>query len=261
MSGVRPPTVAGVGGGVGTTTLATALRGHDAGRGGVTGGDLWAADILACRATFDSLRQAVIVLERTAGPGPRPVLAVTLGAARIPRGQLQARLELLDDATSGVVLLPHVGHWATTVDPLQEAAGLLLDPAPPPRALRAYAAALRELAAAVTDSGRLRTSTPRTSTPRAPAPPPSLPRRRPGESWTPAPTGPTAPPSVRDTARAPDGAPTPAAGIRVGVPPRVVEARPEAPAPPAAPPARPAVPRGVRIVTAVRRPSDGRQVG
>jgi hypothetical protein len=152
VTGMRPPVVAGVGGGVGTTTVAVALRGRDAGRAAAS------ADILTCRGTLDSLRRAAAVLDQ-AGPGPRPVLAVTLDGPRSPRGPVRARLQLLEPAVSAVVLLPHVRSWPTVADPLPEVAGLLVQPADRvPRPLRAYAAALRELAAAVASSDRLQAS-------------------------------------------------------------------------------------------------------
>ncbi len=242
VTGVRPPVVAGIAGGVGTTTLAVALRAHDAGRAG--GAGVPAADILACRATFDSLRRAGAVLERAAlAPGPGPVLAVALGAARVPRGPLRARLELLEDATSGVVLLPHVDRWATVADPLAEVAELLVDPAPPPRALRAYVDALRELAAAVTASGRLS----------APPPDPTGRDRHPGDPRGRAPVAGRPPdPSVAPArpvtraAPAPPAALSPRSGLRpVGLAPRVVTEQP---------PAR----RGVRVVAAAPQRSAGR---
>jgi hypothetical protein len=150
VSGLRAPVVSGVAGGVGVTTLAVALRANDAGRAGAE-----TADILACRGTLDSLRRAAAALERPGASAP-PVLAVTLDGSRLPRGPVRARLELLDAAVSAVVLLPHVPRWRTTADPLPEAAQLLVEPAERlPRPLRAYAAALRELAAAVAASGRL----------------------------------------------------------------------------------------------------------
>ncbi|MGZ8750178.1 MAG: hypothetical protein ACXWYP_04775 [Pseudonocardia sp.] len=153
MSGMRAPVVAGVGGGVGTTTVAVGLRGHDNGR--VTGRRPdGSPDILVCRGTLDSVRRAAAVLDE-AGPEPPPVLAVTL-AGRVPRGPLRARLELLEPDAAALVLLPHVRRWCTLTDPLAEAAQLLVEPvAQLPRPLRAYAAALRELVAAVAASGRL----------------------------------------------------------------------------------------------------------
>jgi hypothetical protein len=145
--------VAGVGGGVGTTTVAAGLRGHDSGRVSGRRPD-GSPDILVCRGTIDSLRRAAAVLDE-AGTETPPVLAVTL-AGRVPRGPLRARLELLEADTAALVLLPHVRRWCTLADPLAEAAQLLVEPvAQLPRPLRAYAAALRELVAAVAASGRL----------------------------------------------------------------------------------------------------------
>jgi len=148
-SGMRVPVVAGVGGGVGTTTVAVGLRGHDSGR--VAGRR---PDIIVCRDTLDSVQRAAEVLD-AAGPEPPPVLAVTL-AGRTLRGALRQRLELLEPDAAGLVLLPHVRRWSTLPDPLAEVARLLVDPADRlPRPVRAYAAALRELVAAVAASGRL----------------------------------------------------------------------------------------------------------
>jgi len=147
---MRVPVVAGVGGGVGTTTVAAALRAHDAGR---IAGRL--PDILVCRGTFDSLRRAAAVID-DAGPEPVPVVAVTLDGARMLRGPLRARLDLLEADAGALVLLPHVRRWGTLADPLAETTRLLADPAERlPRPLRAYTAALRELVEAVASAGRL----------------------------------------------------------------------------------------------------------
>lgn len=154
MTAMRAPVVAGVGGGVGTTTVAAALRGHDAGR--VTVG--WWPDILVCRGTLDSLRRAAAVLE-TADPEAFPVLAVTLDAVRSARRPIRAHLERLEPDLGALVVLPYIRRWATLADPLAEAAHLLSEPADRlPRPLRAYAAVLRELVEAVTESGRLATA-------------------------------------------------------------------------------------------------------
>jgi hypothetical protein len=168
---MRVPVVAGVGGGVGTTTVAVGLRGHDAGQ--VAGAR---PDILICRATLDSMRRAAAVLDGV-GPEPPPVLAVAL-AARAPRRPLRAQLDLLDADAAALVLLPHVPRWGTLVDPLAEAAQLLVEPAARlPRPLRAYAAALRELVAAVAASGRLGHD-PADGSARRPGPQPGLPDGR-----------------------------------------------------------------------------------
>ena len=153
MTGMRAPVVAGVGGGVGTTTVAVALRGLDAGRLAGLAPGRW-PDILVCRGTLDSLRRAGAALDE-AGPEPPPVLAVTL-AGWTPRGPLRTRLDQLGADAATLVLLPRVRRWVTLVDPLAEAAQLLVEPtARLPRPVRAYATALRELAAAVAASGRL----------------------------------------------------------------------------------------------------------
>lgn len=153
MTGMRAPVVAGVGGGVGTTTVAVALRGHDAGRLAGLPPGRW-PDILVCRGTLDSLRRAAVALDEI-GPEPPPVLAVTL-VGRPPRGSLRTRLDLLEADAAALVRLPRVGRWATLVDPLAEAAQLLVEPeARLPRPARAYATALRELATAVAATGRL----------------------------------------------------------------------------------------------------------
>ena len=150
VSAMRAPVVAGIGGGVGTTTVAAALRGHDAGR--LTAG--W-PDILVCRGTLDSLRRAAAVLQ-TADPDAFPVLAVTLDAARAARRPIRAHLELLEPDLGALVVLPYVRRWTTLPDPVAEAAHLLEEPADRlTRPLRGYAAALRELVEAVTASGRL----------------------------------------------------------------------------------------------------------
>ena len=174
-SGMRVPVVAGVGGGVGTTTVAVGLRGHDGGR--VAG---WRPDILVCRDTLDSVQRAAEVLD-AASPEPPPVLAVTL-AGRALRGALRPRLELLEPDTAGLVLLPHVRRWSTLPDPLAEVARLLVDPADRlPRPVRAYAAALRELVAAVAASGRLGSGTAR---PARPPHPDERHIRRAGSGWS-----------------------------------------------------------------------------
>jgi hypothetical protein len=224
---MRPPVVGGAGGGVGTTTLAMALCGRDAGIPGV-------ADVLVCRATVDSLSRAAAVLER-AGPGPRPVLAVTLGGARLPRGPVRARLRTLEPQVSAVVLLPHVRTWRTADDPSAQAATLLTEPVERvPWPLRAYATAVHDVAAAVVASGRLQTASP---------PPDSaeVPGRR-------APSRPD--PAVAPGHRLPAfGAGPPRTARGAAVVPRVVGT-----ARPVATPREPTPQRGVRILTRAAPP-------
>lgn len=151
---MRAPIVGGVAGGVGTTTVATALHGTEAGRVDRR------CDVVVCRGTGDSLRRAAALAEHL-GPRPRPVLAVNSDGGCAGRGPLHARLRMIEPHFSAVVLLPRVGRWATLPEPLEEAAGLLAVPTRElPRALRPYALALHELATAVATAGRLHRTAP-----------------------------------------------------------------------------------------------------
>lgn len=166
MSALRAPVVAGVAGGVGTSTVAAALRGRDAER------DVERADIVVCHLTGDSLRK-VARLAETLPAGARPVLAVT-AAPGAARGPLAVRLRLLEPRFAGVVVLPHVGAWRELADPLAEAAVVLGKPAERlSRPLRGYADGLRALAAAVAASGRLAAPVPAAASGRPAAPVPA----------------------------------------------------------------------------------------
>ena len=153
----RPrPTVAGVAGGVGTTTVAAALGGID--RGVFVNR---VVDVLVCRATGDSLvragHAARLVSEVT---GRLPVLAVTAADATGPGRPVTARLRLLGPNTAAVVVLPFVRRWRELPTPLDEARVLLAVPRTDlPRALRRYAAAVDEIANALT--GRRSATPPR----------------------------------------------------------------------------------------------------
>ncbi|MFC5948615.1 hypothetical protein ACFQH9_10060 [Pseudonocardia lutea] len=148
MTGFRPPSVAGVSGGVGTTTLALALHGRDGGTG--AGAD---ADIVVCRSSAESLDRALRIADLFDPTAVPAVLAVTLDGAERRHPE---RLDELGPGWSAVVPLPHVGRWRGIVDPYREAAGLLGTPRERlPRALRPYLDAVARLARAVADSGRL----------------------------------------------------------------------------------------------------------
>jgi hypothetical protein len=209
VSRFRPPIVAGVSGGVGTTTLALALHGHDAGL------DTAEADVLVCRSSVESLDRAARIAD-LAWPGRYPVLLVTLdGTERRP----PARLARLHDRWTAVVPVPHIAPWRDLVDPYREAAGLLGSPrADLPRPVRALLDAIGRAARVVADSGRL---------------------SGPPAGWAPAPDGPppgadwraarplTTPRSLAD----PHGTGDQAGSIAPGGPPRDRDL--SAPAPPA----------------------------
>jgi hypothetical protein len=152
MSQLRAPRLAGVAGGVGTTTLATAVRGYDRGRAVDRG-----IEILVCRSTGDSLHAAATVLAGLTSAGhPRPVLAVVADQPTPVRAPLRARLRMIEPQASGLVRVPYVTHWRDLTDPLTEAARLSEWPADQlPRALRGYGEALTRLAEAVLRSGLL----------------------------------------------------------------------------------------------------------
>lgn len=138
----RRLSVAGVAGGVGATTIATALGATD--RGVFVGR---AVDVLVCRATGDSLiragRAAQLIAQVT---GQRPVLAVAAADARGPSRPVTTRLRLLEPQVSAIVVVPYVRRWRELAAPLDEVRGLLAaHPAELPRRLRRYADALRHL--------------------------------------------------------------------------------------------------------------------
>jgi hypothetical protein len=152
MSQLRAPRLAGVGGGVGTTTLATALRGYDRGRAADQG-----VEVLVARSTGGSLHQAATVIAWLASNcRPRPVLAVVADQPAPIRGPLRARLRMIEPQVSALVVVPYVAHWRELTDPLREAARLSECPADQlPKALRGYGEALAGLAEAVLRSGLL----------------------------------------------------------------------------------------------------------
>ena len=140
--------VAGVAGGVGTTTVATAI-------GAVDRGVFVArpSDVLVCRATGDSLiragQAARLIAEAT---GRRPVLAVTAADAAGPSRPTAARLRLLGPHVTAVVVLPFVRRWRELAVPLDEVRGLLAVPRTElPRRLRGYANAAHHLRAQLDD--------------------------------------------------------------------------------------------------------------
>ena len=152
MNTLSAPRIAGVAGGVGTTTLATALRAYDRGREGERG-----VDVLVCRATGQSLHQAATIVAWLADNGrPRPVLAVTSDQPGALHSSCKARLRMMEPQLAAVVVMPYVGHWREMTDPLAEAAVLSEQPADElPKPLRCYAHALASLAELVLRSGLL----------------------------------------------------------------------------------------------------------
>lgn len=136
------PRIAGVGGGVGTSTLAAALRARD---GGIyRGGDV--VDVLVARSTMFSLGCAQRAIAATPEP---PVLAVVadLPGGSLP-GMVKARLRMTEPHVAAVVMVPFVGDWRELDTPIGEAANVLA--ADPPRALRGFAEAMLQLVDEIT---------------------------------------------------------------------------------------------------------------
>ena len=134
----RRVSVAGVSGGVGTTTLAAAIDGID--RGVFVGRPV---DVLVCRGTAESLQRAAQAAQlQTDGTGRRPLLAVT---ATEPGGlsrAVSARLQVTSAYAARVVTVPLVRHWRDSTAYLQDARAVLSVPRTElPRALRDYARA------------------------------------------------------------------------------------------------------------------------
>jgi hypothetical protein len=135
------PLIGGVAGGVGTTTLARALRAID---GGIYPGAA-PVDLLVARSTMYSLGCAQRAAAAT--PAPPPVLAVV---ADIPRvrlsGQVKARLRMTEPHLAGLVIVPYVETWSELDDPHQEAERVLATVvAELPKPLRGFAAAVHQL--------------------------------------------------------------------------------------------------------------------
>jgi hypothetical protein len=142
----RPPVVAGAVRGSGATTLAVALRGHDA--GSLDGPFTGRADLLVCRGDEPGLRAAAAVA--VAGR-VRPVLAV-VPAGPVPRERLRA----LEPRFGAVVVLPHLARWEGAPTPVDEAAAVLARSGEElPRELRELAAGLHRLVHALLATGVL----------------------------------------------------------------------------------------------------------
>jgi hypothetical protein len=153
MTRLRAPKLGGVAGGVGTTTLATALRAYDRGKVSTE----LDVDVLVCRSTGDSLHAAAsLIAWLGSNARPRPVLAVTSDGPAPIRGPLRARLRMIEPQVGGLVVLPWVAHWRELTDPLREAARLSEVPFEQlPKGLRPYGEALVRVAEAVLRSGLL----------------------------------------------------------------------------------------------------------
>lgn len=158
MTPLRAPMVAGLAAGAGTTTVATALRGHDGGSCPTTGGAVPRADVLLCRGEPGSMHRLATRLGSAArSPAPqgsaarRPLLVVSLVDDPPPAG-----LWVLAQLVGQVIVLPHVPALREgSIRPAHLAALLAWRPERLDGPLRTYADALRALAGMLVVSGAL----------------------------------------------------------------------------------------------------------
>jgi hypothetical protein len=138
---VRAPLVCGVAGGVGTTTIATALHARDLGV--YCGGP---ADIVVCRSTSSSVGAAHRVIN--AIPGTPVLVVVADGPLRAP-APVKARIRMVEPHLAALVWMPYVEQWRHADDALKHAAAVTSHPDGMPKWLQPWAAALRQLGKAV----------------------------------------------------------------------------------------------------------------
>ena len=151
MSPLRAPTVGGLAGGVGVTTVARALHAREV---GPVAGAVRLPDVVVCRATVSGL-----ALADRPQPDDReraPVLAVT-DVRDDPDSRLADHVARVADGWAGAVVLPRVASWDTVEDPFDEAAGLL-GRSGHPDPLARYAEGLARIVALLTAGGRLERS-------------------------------------------------------------------------------------------------------
>lgn len=139
---MRAPRVCGVAGGVGTTTIAAALRAQDLGvyRGGP-------ADVVVCRSTSTSLAVAHRVVN--AVPGSPVLVVVADGPLRTPP-VVTARVRMVEPHLTALVWMPYVPRWREIDQALEQAVAVPCHPrSSVPKWLRAWARALMQVADAV----------------------------------------------------------------------------------------------------------------
>jgi hypothetical protein len=160
---VRAPLVCGVAGGVGVTTIATALQARDLGV--YSGGP---ADIVVCRSTSSSVGAAHRVINTV--PGTPVLVVVADGPLRTP-APVKARIRMVEPHLSGLVWMPYVEQWRHTDEVLTHAKAVSSHPDGAPKWLQPWVAAIRQLGKAVLPSLEGPSSTPAVGVASQPAPP------------------------------------------------------------------------------------------
>jgi hypothetical protein len=134
---VRAPIVAGVAGGVGTTTVHFLIPASI--DGGVYRGGY--VDVLVCRSTVLDLTRAHRAVQAVPG---KPLLVVVQDIPAKPPRPVRALTTMVEPHVSGVVNLPFVAEWRNESDPWRLAA-TAASHAEVAKSLRPLQAARREL--------------------------------------------------------------------------------------------------------------------
>ncbi|MCF7547233.1 hypothetical protein [Pseudonocardia sp. WMMC193] len=135
------PRIAGAAGGVGTTTIASALHGEDSRiyRGGAP------VEILVCRSTMHSIGNAQRALAAVSHDQPPPVLAVVEDIPGSLSSHVKTRLRMTEGVVTAIVTVPFVADWRSLDDPLTVATELLRPGTDIPRSWRGFVGAMRHL--------------------------------------------------------------------------------------------------------------------
>ena len=168
------PRIAGAAGGVGTTSIAYALHGEDAGI--YRAGD--PVDVLVCRSTMFSVGNAQRALSAVPPYQPPPLLAVVDDIPGASSSHVKTRLRMTEGVVAAVVAVPFVADWRNLDDPHTVAMDLLRPGTEIPRSWRAFIAAMHDLVAEVAPLLQARRT--------GPVPPPPLARAIPPSTGQPA---------------------------------------------------------------------------
>lgn len=134
---MRHPLVAGVAGGVGTTTVAAAVAASDCGicRAGQP------VDAVVCRDTVVSLGAAHRAVNAAVG---KPLLVVVASTEKATPKAASARIEMVTPHVAGVVHVPFVMRWREVTDPWSQAANVLRHSESVPKWLRPFAQSMQQ---------------------------------------------------------------------------------------------------------------------
>jgi len=141
---MRAPVVGAVGGGVGATVLAALLECPDVGV--VAGDGSQPVDVLVCRSTAHSVRDAVAVAARM---GAAPVLAVVADCSHSPPSAVRHRLRMAEP-NLGIVAVPWWDWLRETDDPAAHTTTLAANAAARSKPGKSVLAIRDQLVAAVT---------------------------------------------------------------------------------------------------------------